>query len=178
MRLENKVVIITGAGSGMGRAMANLFASEGAKLVVAEWHPDTLAEVVTEVKATGGEITGVQGDVSKSEDCIRIVQTAVDTYGKLDVLCNNAGIMDNFAGAGDVEDAALARVMGVNAYGPLCLTRAAIPHMVDNGGSIVNCASAAGGPSNSPRRAWMSPASGNPNSFSSAALPRRVATSR
>lgn len=144
-RLEGKVAVITGAGSGMGRAMANLFAKEGAKVVAAEWNPATLDEVVAEVKAAGGEIVGVQGDVSKVEDAEKIIKSAVDSFGKLDVLCNNAGIMDNMAAPADVDDATLARVMGVNAYGPLYLTRAAVPIMLAQGkGAIVNTCSLAG----------------------------------
>lgn len=143
-RLEGKVAIITGAGSGMGRAMANLFAQEGAKIFAAEWHPDALAEVIAEVRAAGGEIEGIEGDVSKAEDCNRIVQTAADTFGTLDVLCNNAGIMDDFSDAVAVKDDVFLRTMGVNAYGPMYLTRAAVPHMLDKGGAIVNSASMAG----------------------------------
>jgi NAD(P)-dependent dehydrogenase (short-subunit alcohol dehydrogenase family) len=143
-RLTGKVAIVTGAGSGMGRAMANLFAKEGAKLVVAEWHAETLEEVVAEVKATGAEIVGVQGDVSKDEDCKRTVQAAIDTYGQLDVLCNNAGIMDNMAAAGNFDDAILAKVIGVNSFGPLQMIRAAIPHLLGRNGSIVNSSSLAG----------------------------------
>jgi NAD(P)-dependent dehydrogenase (short-subunit alcohol dehydrogenase family) len=145
MRLEGKVAVITGAGSGMGRAMANLFAAEGAKVVAAEWNQTTLDEVVAEVKAAGGEITGVQGDVSKKEDCKKIVDTATGTYGTLDVLCNNAGVMDNFAGAAHYSDDVLARVMSINTYGPLYLTNLALPVMIAKGsGSIVNTASVAG----------------------------------
>lgn len=145
MRLEGKVAVITGAGSGMGRSMANLFAAEGARVVAAEWNQATLDEVVAEVTQAGGQITGVQGDVSKPEDCAKIVQAAVDAYGTLDVLCNNAGIMDNFAGAETFSDDLLPRVMGVNAYGPLFLTREALKVMLPKGGgSIVNTASAAG----------------------------------
>jgi NAD(P)-dependent dehydrogenase (short-subunit alcohol dehydrogenase family) len=145
MRLQDKVAVITGAGSGMGRAMANLFAKEGAKIVAAEWNQATLDEVVAEVKAAGGEIVGVQGDVSQVADAEKIVKTAVDSFGRLDVLCNNAGIMDNFAAPADVDDATLARVMGVNAYGPLYLTRAAVPVMLSQGkGAIVNTCSLAG----------------------------------
>ncbi|MDO8881081.1 MAG: SDR family oxidoreductase [Coriobacteriia bacterium] len=145
MRLEGKVAVITGAGSGMGRAMANLFAAEGAKVVAAEWNETTLAEVVDEVKAAGGEIVGVQGDVSKAEDCQRIIETATETYGRLDVLCNNAGIMDNFAGVANFSDELLTRVFGVNVHGPMYLSRLAVPIMIaQGGGSIVNTASVAG----------------------------------
>lgn len=145
MRLEGKVAVITGAGSGMGRAMANLFASEGAKVVAGEWNAATLEEVVAEVKAAGGEITGVQGDVSKQEDCKRIVDAATGAYGRVDVLCNNAGVMDNFAGVVSFSDDILARVMGINVYGPMYLTRLVMPLMLEQGsGSIVNTASVAG----------------------------------
>jgi NAD(P)-dependent dehydrogenase (short-subunit alcohol dehydrogenase family) len=145
MRLEGKVAVITGTGSGMGRAMANLFAKEGAKVVAAEWNQATLDAVVAEVKAAGGDIVGVQGDVSKREDDQRIIQTAIDSFGRIDILCNNAGIMDNMAAAGDFDEATLARVMGVNAYGPLFLINAALPHFLGQGkGTIVNTASLAG----------------------------------
>ena len=145
MRLEGKVAVITGTGSGMGRAMANLFSKEGAKVVAAEWNQTTLDEVVAEVKGTGGEITGVQGDVSNRADDQRIIQTAIDTYGRIDILVNNAGIMDNMAAAGDFDQATLERVMGVNTYGPLYLINAALPHfLAQNKGVIVNVASLAG----------------------------------
>ena len=145
MRLDGKIVVITGTGSGMGRAMAGLFAREGAKVVAAEWNQATLDEVVAEVRAAGGAITGVQGDVSNRADDERIIRTALDTYGGLDVLCNNAGIMDNMAAAGEFDETTLQRVMGVNAYGPLYLIHAALPHFLAQGkGVIVNTASLAG----------------------------------
>jgi NAD(P)-dependent dehydrogenase (short-subunit alcohol dehydrogenase family) len=145
MRLDGKVAVITGAGSGMGRAMATLFAAEGAKVVAAEWNQTTLDEVVAEVSAAGGEITGVQGDVSKPEDCRRIIETATATYGRLDVLCNNAGVMDNFAGVASFSDELLERVFSINVYGPMYLSRLAVPIMIDQGGgSIINTASVAG----------------------------------
>ena len=145
MRLEGKVAVITGAGSGMGRAMANLFAAEGAKIVAAEWNQTTLDEVVAEVKAAGGEIVGVQGDVSKQADCEAIVDKAVEAYGKVDVLCNNAGVMDLNAGAAEMDNAIWERVLGVNLNGPMYLTRKAVPAMkAGSGGSIINTASVAG----------------------------------
>ena len=145
MRLEGKVAVITGTGSGMGRAMANLFAKEGAQIVAAEWNQTTLDEVVAEVKAAGGTIVGVLGDVSKRQDDQRIIKTAIDTYGRIDILVNNAGIMDNMAAAGDFDEATLERVIGVNSFGPLYLINAALPHfLAQNKGVIVNIASVAG----------------------------------
>ena len=146
MRLEGKVVVITGAASGMGRAMANLFAAEGAKVVGADWHAESLDEVVAEVRAAGGEMTGVQGNVSVREDCERLIDTAVATYGGIDVLCNNAGVMDLFQGVAHLEDDLWRRVMGINVDGPMFLSRKAVPLMIERGGgSIINTASAAGG---------------------------------
>ncbi len=145
MRLEGKVAIITGAGSGMGRAMANLFAKEGAKLVVGEWHQETLDEVVAEVKAAGGEILGVQGNVAEQVDCAMMVDAAMNAYGRIDALCNNAGVMDQFAGVAEMDDAIFDRCMAVNVKGPVNLSRLVIPIMKKQGaGAIVNSASAAG----------------------------------
>ena len=145
MRLEGKIAVITGAGSGMGRAMAELFSAEGAKIVAAEWNETTLAEVVDAVKASGGEAVGVQGDVSKDADDRRIIDEAVAAFGRIDVLCNNAGVMDLNAGAAELDDTMWRRVLGINLDGPMFLTRAAVPVMIKTGGgSIVNTASLAG----------------------------------
>jgi NAD(P)-dependent dehydrogenase (short-subunit alcohol dehydrogenase family) len=145
MHLTGKVAVITGAGSGMGRAMANLFAEHGAKVVAADWHQETLDEVVAEVEAAGGDIIGVQGNVAVKEDCERLIDAAVSTYGGLDILCNNAGVMDLFQGVAHIEDDLWRRVMGINVDGPMFLSRRAVPIMIARGGgSIVNTASAAG----------------------------------
>lgn len=145
MRLADKVVLITGAGSGTGRAMAALFAAEGASVVAAEWHADTLAGVVADVTAAGGRITGVHGDVSLEADCIAMVDAAMQAYGRLDVLVNNAGVMDNNHGVGEVTNAMWERVIGINLHGPMYLSRLAVPRMVaQGGGSIVNVTSVAG----------------------------------
>jgi NAD(P)-dependent dehydrogenase (short-subunit alcohol dehydrogenase family) len=129
----------------MGRAMAKLFAAEGAKVVGGDWHVESLDEVVAEVRATGGEMTGVQGNVAVREDCERLIDTAVATYGGIDVLCNNAGVMDLFQGVAHLEDDLWRRVMGINVDGPMFLSRKAVPLMIERGGgSIVNTASAAG----------------------------------
>lgn len=145
MRLQGKVAVITGAGSGMGRAMANLFAAEGAKIVAAEWHPATLQEVVDEVAGKGGEIRGVSGNVALEADCAKIIDAAMDAFGRIDVLCNNAGVMDVNQGVAELTDEMWERVLGINLNGPMYLTRKVVPIMIaQGGGSIVNTASKAG----------------------------------
>ncbi|MBP7694349.1 MAG: SDR family oxidoreductase [Anaerolineales bacterium] len=144
-KLDGKVAVITGAGSGMGRAMANLFAKEGAKIVAGEWNAKTLDEVVAEVKAAGGEITGVQGNVAVQAEAEGLVEKAVAAYGRLDVLCSNAGVMDVFAGVGEVTDDMWKRVMSINVDAGMYLSRKAVPIMIgQGGGSIVYTASIAG----------------------------------
>lgn len=144
MKLTGKVAVITGGGSGMGRAAANLFAQEGAKVVVGEWNEKTLAEVVSEVQAAGGEITGVQCNVADQAQAENLIDTAVKTYGRLDILVNNAGVMDLNQGVGDVTNDMWERVIGINLNGPMYLTRRAIPALLKQGGAIVNVASVAG----------------------------------
>jgi len=145
MRLEGKVAVITGAASGMGQAMAELFSAEGAKIVAADWHQESLDAVVAAIKTAGGEIVGVQGNVALKADCERVIDTAVATYGGLDILCNNAGVMDQFQPVGDLSDDVYERVMSINLNGPVYLSRKAIPLMIARGGgSVIMTASAAG----------------------------------
>lgn len=145
MRLKDKVIAVTGAGSGMGKAMAELFAKEGAKVVAGDWHADTVQGVVDVIVSDGGEAIAVQGNVSLKEDCERLIDAAVKTFGGIDVLCNNAGVMDLFQGVAELEDDTWRRVMSINIDGPMYLTRKAVPLMIERGGgSIINTASAAG----------------------------------
>lgn len=144
MRLEGKVAVITGAGSGMGRAMANLFAAEGARVVAGEWNEQTLAEVVQEVQAAGGEITGVRGNIAVRAEAEAIADTAETKYGRLDILVNNAGVMDINQGVGELDDTIWDRVLGINLNGTMYLTRRAVQLMVPTGGgSIINVSSIA-----------------------------------
>lgn len=129
----------------MGRAMANLFAKEGAKIVGGEWNDKTLAEVVAEVRSAGGEMTGVKLNVANQAESEGLVDTAVRTYARLDILCNNAGVMDLNQGVGEVTDEMWQRVLGINLNGPMYLSRRALPIMLkQGGGSIINTASVAG----------------------------------
>jgi NAD(P)-dependent dehydrogenase (short-subunit alcohol dehydrogenase family) len=145
MRLEGKIAVITGVGSGMGRAMAVRFSAEGAKIVGLEWNEGTLTETADMVRAAGGEFLGLQGNVAAQADVERLVESAAGKYGRIDVLCNNAGVMDLNQGVAELDDAVWERVMSINVNGPMYATRLVVPKMVaQGGGSIVNTASVAG----------------------------------
>lgn len=145
-RLLDKVAIITGAGSGMGKSIAIAYANEGAKVVLADVNATTLDEVVTEITASGHSATSVVADMSKSADIKALIETAVNTYGQLDILVNNAGIMDNFKTVGNVTDDLWDKVIAINLTGPFQACREAINVMKDqkNGGIIINNASVGG----------------------------------
>jgi len=144
MRLENKIAIITGAGAGIGEATALRFAEEGAKLVLADIGEAILNHAAKKVAAAGGECIAVVGDISKEEDARRISQKAVERFGGIDVLVNNAADFTTFS----VEDAEVAhwqKVLNVNVIGTALVAKFAIPHMKKRGkGSIVNLSSMSG----------------------------------
>jgi len=145
MKLQDKSVVITGAASGMGKAMAILFAQEGAKVVVADINEAAIQAVVEEIASFGGQAKGVVVNVTKEEDVARMIDTAVQSFGKLDVLVNNAGIMDAMMPAETVTDEMWSKVMDINVTGPMRAIRRAIPIMKAQGhGVIVNTASVGG----------------------------------
>ena len=143
MRLDGKVAIITGAGGGMGRTAARMFAAEGAKVVLADVTEEMVGSAVAEVEAAGGHATGIAADVSDDADAKQMVDHAVATYGRVDALYNNAGIMP--AADHSVIDTDVAtwdKVMAVNVRGVFLGCKYAIPKMVEQGsGSIINVAS-------------------------------------
>lgn len=143
MRLANKVALITGGGSGIGRASALLFAKEGSKVVVSDMRQPSVTDTVDQIRAAGGEAVGVSGDVSRGSDAERMVDTAVASYGKLDVLLNSAGISArNALGPDASAEAVWDRVMDVNLKGTYLVSRHAVEQMrLAGGGSIVNLAS-------------------------------------
>jgi len=143
MRLQDKVSIITGGGSGMGRTAALLFANEGAKVVVADYSEEGGAETVRQVRAAGGEATFIRTDVSSEPDAKAMVDHAVATYGRLDTLYNNAGIMpEEDHSVIDTPVDAWDRVMAVNVRGVFLGCKYAIPQMLEQGaGSVINVAS-------------------------------------
>jgi NAD(P)-dependent dehydrogenase (short-subunit alcohol dehydrogenase family) len=142
MRLKDKVAVVTGAGSGMGLAIAKLFIAEGAKVVAADWHADAVAAAVKEI---GGSIVAVTADVSNEQQSVAMVDRAVSEFGRIDILVNNAGVMDHFQSVADVSNDMWRRVLGVNLDGPMYAMRRAVPLMLaQGGGAIVNIASVAG----------------------------------
>lgn len=145
MHLENKVAVITGAAAGIGRSMAVRFAAEGACVIAADRHEARLAEVVAEVVTSGGRITGLVGDIGDQAHAESLVDRAIAEYGRLDVLVNNAGIMDYMAGVGEMALDTWRTVLAVNLDGPMFTSRRAIPAMLaQGGGTIINVASIAG----------------------------------
>lgn len=145
MRLQGKVAIITGAASGIGLAIASRFAAEGASIVAADWNAQRLDEAVGRIRAEGGAITGVQGNIADQATAESLIARALDAYGRLDVLCNNAGVMDYMQGVGELSDDVWRRALGVNLDGPMFTCRRAVQHMLAHGGgAIINVASTAG----------------------------------
>jgi NAD(P)-dependent dehydrogenase (short-subunit alcohol dehydrogenase family) len=145
MRLKDKVAVVTGAGSGMGRAISILYAKEGAKVVVSDINLDSAKAAVAEIETFGGTAVAVLTNVAKEEDIQTLIDTAVNTYGTLDILVNNAGIMDNFVPAGDMTDELWERIFAVNTTGPMRAIRKALPVFLKKGhGIIINIASAGG----------------------------------
>jgi NAD(P)-dependent dehydrogenase (short-subunit alcohol dehydrogenase family) len=143
MRLANKVAIITGGGSGMGRVASLLFAREGAKVVVAELDHKTGEETARDARAAGGDALFVPVNVADEKKVQHMVKATIDHYGALHVLYNNAGIMPNDDGAvTDISEQTWDKVLDVNLKSAFFCCKHAIPEMVKaGGGSIINIAS-------------------------------------
>ncbi|MFI7154072.1 SDR family NAD(P)-dependent oxidoreductase [Nonomuraea sp. NPDC050022] len=139
---DNKVALVTGAGSGIGRAMAVAFAKAGARVVACDIDSGSAERTAADL---GDAAIGVAADISDEASVTALVETAISAYGHIDVLCNNAGIMDTMALPADIPLSLWERVLRVNLTGTFLVTHAVLPYMLSqNSGAIVNTASEAG----------------------------------
>ncbi|MBR6655773.1 MAG: SDR family oxidoreductase [Alistipes sp.] len=141
--MKDKTVVITGASSGIGEAMARLYAKMGAKVVLAARNEERLALLAQLIRSEGGEAVYVAADVTKEWECKRIIEKAVEEYDGIDVLICNAGISMR-ANFDEVDTAVLHRVMDVNFWGTVYCAKYALPYLVAAKGSLVGISSVAG----------------------------------
>ncbi|MCE5347481.1 MAG: SDR family oxidoreductase [Bacteroidales bacterium] len=140
---KDKVVIVTGASSGIGEATAREFARNGSKVVLAARSEGKLSKIVEEIKAQNLEANFVKTDVSREEDCKRLVEKTIEYYGGIDILVNNAGISMR-ASFPEVDLKVLHRLMDVNFWGTVYCTKYALPYLVKQKGSLIGVSSVAG----------------------------------
>ncbi len=151
-RLKDKVAVITGSGMGLGQAMGLLFSREGAKIVVSDINTAAGEETVGAIRLEGGDAIFVRADVSVAEDAERMIAAAVDSYGCVNVLVNNAGVQVE-KNVPDTTEEEWDYVLGVNLKGPFLCSRAAIPQMRRRGGGSIICISSISGLVGQPNQA-------------------------
>lgn len=140
---KNKVVIVTGASSGIGKAIAFEFAKYGCKVVLAARSEEILLSLAAELTNLGFDAYAITTDVTLEADCKRLIDKAVERYGTIDILINNAGISMRALFI-DVDLSVLRRLMDVNFWGTVCCTKYALPYLIENKGSLVGVSSVAG----------------------------------
>jgi len=144
MRLQNKTAIITGAGNGLGKAAAQLFAKEGANVVIADFSEAEGQKVAKEIEASGGKATFIQVNVAEKESVEQLVKQTIETYGTVDILINNAGIIADGM-LHKLSDEDWHKVLDVNLTGVFYCAQAVIPTMLAQGsGRIINTSSVSG----------------------------------
>lgn len=143
MKLQNKVAIITGAGSGFGKATSELFAKEGAKIVCVDYNLEAAETTVEAVLSSGGEAIAVQADVSKPDEVKHFIDEAVRHYGQIDILFNNAGVYVP-GNAEETELEGFQKSLDVNVTGIFVAIKYAMPYLKQTQGNIINTASAGG----------------------------------
>lgn len=143
MRLENKSVVVTGASSGMGKQIVETFVKEGANVIAVARRKERLDALVESLKDAPGKVIAFAGDVSNRADNEAMIDLAVKEFGKLDVLVNNAGVMDDMAPIAEATDEKYEYVMKINVYGPMAAMRKACQVFLaqGNGGNIINVSS-------------------------------------
>lgn len=144
MELQGRVALVTGAGRGIGAAIADVLAGRGAGVAVADVNKDAAGSTAQQLDASGNEALAVEVDVSDEKSVAAMVDTVIKRFGKIDILVNNAGV-GNFSALPEVEEADWDRVVGINLKGVQLCSRAVLPHMQTAGyGKIVNLASMGG----------------------------------
>ena len=145
-KLENKIAVVTGAASGMGKAIAKLYAQEGAKVVVADYNFEGAEAVVKEITETNGQAIPMSVNVADGDAVNKMIEDTVSEYGSLDILVNNAGVMDNFEPVGEIKDEDWDRIFDINTKGVMRAMRKAVNYWIDNdkSGVIVNTISTGG----------------------------------
>ncbi len=143
MKLQGKSIVVTGASSGMGKVIVETFVKEGAAVIAVARRAERLASLAESLKDAPGKIVPFAGDVSKRTDCEAMIDKAVEEFGKLDVLVNNAGVMDDMAAVANFTDEKYDYVMGINVYGPMAASRKAAQVFLQqgNGGNIITVTS-------------------------------------
>jgi NAD(P)-dependent dehydrogenase (short-subunit alcohol dehydrogenase family) len=145
MKLQDRVAVVTGAASGMGKSIAELYAKEGAKVIVADLNLEGAEQVAAGIVSNGGVAKALKVNVALVEDIDNMIDTAVNEYGTLDILVNNAGIMDGFEPVGDINDERWDLIFDINTKSVMRSTRKALPIFLEKGkGVIVNTASTGG----------------------------------
>lgn len=146
MKLKGKSIVVTGASSGMGKSIVERFANEGANIIAVARRKERLDALAESLKDCEGKVIPFVGDVSKEETMINAIDYAVKEFGRLDVLVNNAGIMDDMSPIGDVKNEKIDQVFAVNVYGPMYSMRKAVQVFLEqgDGGNIINVASLGG----------------------------------
>lgn len=141
--MRDKVVVVTGASSGIGKSLALRFAKAGSKLVIAARSEDKLKETALAIKELKSEVLLVKADVSNEADCKRIMESAIKAFGQIDVLINNAGISMR-ATLEDLDLSVLEQVMAVNFWGTVYCSKYALPYLLKSKGSVIGVSSIAG----------------------------------
>jgi len=144
MKLKDRVAVVTGAGSGIGREIAKIFAKEGAGVVISDFVKETGEETADIISKAGGKVIFVQSDASRESDVENLFAKAVADFGGIDILVNNAGIGGSLSSLNEITVEEWDQVMAVNLKGPFIAAKKALPHMVEKGkGNIINIASMA-----------------------------------
>ena len=141
--MKGKVVIVTGGSSGIGKALVYEFCIQGSKVLMASRNEEKMREIEEDLRSRGMEIFHIVADVSKEEDCKKIIDTCLEQYGTIDILINNAGISMR-AAFKDLDLKVIHNLMDTNFWGTVYCTKYALPHILENKGSIVGVSSIAG----------------------------------